>query len=91
MSCTCFQRKYPCPVHAPGRLQQIPEYQSELFIINIYVKWTDKDEKSYYATVTKDGVRVFTSEILNSRDEAMAKAVEFISKPLTADKVVAKL
>ncbi len=91
MSCTCFQRKYPCPVHGEkGRLEQIPEYEENMFVMRIHVKWTDDDKKTYYTTVAKDAIRTFTSAVFIERDDAITAAFNHI-KPLTADKVVAKL
>ncbi len=90
MSCTCFQRKYPCPVHAPDRLKQIPEYQESVHVIKIHVKWTDDDKKTYYATVTTDAIRAFTSQVLEERNFAILAASNYI-KSLTIAKVVAKL
>jgi len=90
MNCTCFQRKYPCPVHEPNRLMQIPEYEESVLVVKIHVKWTDDDRKRYYSTVAKDAVREFTSVTFEERAAAIIAASNFI-KSLTADKVVARV
>ena len=75
MNCLCFKRE-PCPIHKDKPLPKVDEYEDTMFIIRIHGKWVEEHTLHYYSTISKEGVRFFTSETKPTRCEALELAKE---------------
>lgn len=78
MNCTCFDRKYPCPVHAPGHLPVVELVERAVFVIRLFQRWPVDGEKRWFATVTKDCVHVFSSTERPNASDAIWEATEWL-------------
>ena len=69
MSCTCFQRKYPCDVHKDNHLPEVDEYELRVIVVRVHAKWVG-DGLKYFSTIAKDAVRTYTSSLTDTEQEA---------------------
>ncbi len=77
MSCTCAQKQYPCPVHAPGHLPVPETVEHAIFVIRIYQRLGTNEK--WFMQITKDAIVVATGSDRENRNDAMLEATCFLT------------
>ena len=78
MSCTCAQRKYPCPIHKDNPLPPTVDARISTYVIHVHELWPVGDKKGYYTTVVKDSIECYRSPNCALRIDAIVIACEMI-------------
>jgi hypothetical protein len=69
MSCTCFSKKLPCPIHGDKGLP-VPEVVNfQTIVIKAYRRWSTTED--WFGTICQDAIRTYQSNDFKTKDEMM--------------------
>jgi hypothetical protein len=72
MSCTCFKKHMPCPIHGEPGLTLPGIVEHSIFVIRICQRLANNEK--WFFTITKDAIKVAVGSDRENRYDAMLEA-----------------